>query len=204
MNKKIVIFILFTIVALVVLALFSFGPLAGKRKSAAINPVSQKPQGAEPIPINNQPVQFNDYINKDIKENYYAFTVPRDWQVRSGQNAGSYVLTFPEGNGTIELLDVPDNSTLELFILSQREPLLKKSLGDYVRKDYKKLTVNNNEAYELTFNSTDHGQFLTTSKTYIAGLDNAAVITLNVKRDKFVLVSPVFIAAASSFAWKNK
>lgn len=204
MNKKIVVIVLLTIVALVVLVLFSFGPLSGKRKSVAINPVSQKPQGTKQVPINNQPVQFSSYINKDIKENYYAFTVPRDWQVRSGQNAGSYVLTFPDGNGTIELLDVPDNSTLELFILSQREPLLKKSLADYARRDYKKLTVNNNEAYELTFNSTDHGQPLTTTKTYIAGLDNAAVITLNVKRDKFIRLSSLFTAAANSFTWKNK
>lgn len=204
MNKKVIFIIMLAIIALIVLTLFSFGPLTGKRKNVKINPVSQKPQNSEPVTINNQPVRFNTYSNKDVKENYYSVKLPQDWRVQSGQKSGSYNFTFPDGIGDVELMDVPDNTTLELFILSQQEPLLKKSLNNYVRKDYKKLKVNGNEAYELIFDNTDNRQFISTVKTYITGKDNAAVITLNVKQDKFIRLLPISSSILSNFKWENK
>jgi hypothetical protein len=204
MNKKIFVIIILTIIALFVLTMFSFGPLSGKRKSASINPVSQKPESAGQVPIENKTIEFSSYHNKDMKENYYTVNLPKDWQTKSGQNAGSYDFAFPEGNGAVELMDVPDNTTLELFILSQQEPSLKKSLNNYTRKDYKKIIVNSNDAYELTFNSINNGQSVSTIKTYIAGPDHATVITLNIQSDRVAQFTPVYTAIVNSFNWENK
>ena len=204
MNKKIIAIIIITIIALAVLTMFSFGPFSGKIKSAAINPLSEQPQSVEQMPVENQIVQFSSFHNKDMKENYYGINLPKDWQIKSGQNPGSYEITFPEGKGTVELMDVPDNSTLELFILSQQEPSFRKLLVNYTRKDYKKMTINNNEAYELTFDSADNGQSLRTIKTYIAGPDHAAVITLNIQPGKFTQLAPVYSSIVNSFNWENK
>jgi hypothetical protein len=186
------------------LTLTSFGPLANKRNSGAINPLSQKPQGQEQVPINNQPVQFNSYHNRDVKENYYAISLPQDWQIQSGQKAGSYSFTFPDGKGTVELLDVPDNTTLELYILSQQEPKLKKALPGYSKTNYKKLSVKNFEAYELSFSSLDNGQNISTIKTYIAGQDNAIVMTLNIKQEETARLLPISNSIVESFSWENK
>jgi hypothetical protein len=183
MNKKVIIIIILAILALIVLTLSSFGPLANKRNSGAINPNSQKPQSQEQVPINNQPIQFNSYHNQDVKENYYAISLPHDWQIQSGQKAGSYSFIFPDGKGTVELLDVPDNTTLELYILSQQEPKLRKTISGYSKTNYKKLSVKKYEAYELSFTSLDNGQNISTIKTYIAGQDNAIVITMNIKQE---------------------
>ena len=201
MNKKVIFIIILAVIALVVLTLSSFGPLANKRNSGAVNPISQKPQSQEQIPINNQPVQFNCFHNRDVKENYYAISLPQGWQIQSGQKAGSYSFTFPDGKGTVELLDVPDNTTLELYILSQQEPKLKKALPGYSKTNYKKLSVKNYEAYELSFSSLDNGQNISTIKIYIAGQDNAIVMTLNIKQEESARLLPISNSIVNSFSW---
>lgn len=204
MNKKVIAISILTVLALVVLTMVSFGPLSGKMKSASINPTSEKPESIVQIPVENKAIEFSSYHNKDIKENYYTVNFPKDWQIKSGQNSGNYEIAFPEGKGMVELMDVPDNSTLELFILSQQEPLLKKSFVNCVRMDYKKITVNNNEAYELTFDSADNGQSVSTIKIFISGPDHAAVITLNVRSDELNQIAQLYSTVVNSFNWENK
>jgi hypothetical protein len=204
MNKKVIFIIILAVIALIVLTSSSFGPSANKRNSGTINPISQKPQGQEQVPINNQPVQFNSYHNRDVRENYYAISLPQGWQIQSGQKAGSYSFTFPDGKGTVELLDVPDNTTLELYILSQQEPKLRKALPGYSRTNYKKIVVKNYEAYELSFGSLDNGQSISTIKTYITGQDNAVVMTLNIKQEESAELSPISMTIIDSFSWENK
>jgi len=203
-NKKIIVILILTAGALAVLTLFSFGPLAGWRKRAAINPASQVPQGGQQATVQNRPVRFNNFINRDVRENYYTFNAPDDWQVKSGPKPGSYIFSFPGGAGGLSLMDVPDNSTLELFILSQQEPQLKKASPDYVRRSYKKPTQNNTEAYELTFSSMDNGRQIITGKTYFAGPDNAAVFSFITDKSAWPGLSPVFTVMTGSFGWRNK
>jgi hypothetical protein len=183
--------------------MFSFGPLSNKRKQASINPVSSKPVPAAPVVVNKTEVQMVDFHNKDVKENFYTFSIPSDWKAASGKSAGSYDLTFPQGTGTVELMDVPDNSTLELFILSQQEPKLKKTIPGYVKNSFNKLSIDKNEAYELAYNSTEAIGPSTTISTYIAGPDQAVVITFHAKHADLDSVKPVFSTITNSFKWEN-
>ncbi len=121
MNKKVIAVIILTIIALTMLMLISFGPLGTNGKSSDINPISQKPQEIKQNTINKNPVVFVGFHNKDVKENYYGINLPKDWQTKSGVKAGSYDIIFPEGKCEINLQDVPDNSTLELFILTPKK-----------------------------------------------------------------------------------
>jgi hypothetical protein len=118
MNKKVIFVFILTIIALVILTLFSFGPLSNKRNAAGINPSSLKPVHAETASKGNVSIAWNLYRNRDLRENYYSVQLPQKWSVSAGKKAGSYIVNFSDGNGTISLMDVPDNSTLELFILS--------------------------------------------------------------------------------------
>ena len=202
MNKKVILTAILTVVALVVLTLFSFGPLADKRASGKHNPESLQPQ-VTPAPISKQKIQYSSYHNKDMKENYYSVKIPQDWQVSAGKSPGSYALGFKQGNGRVVLMDVPDNSTLELFMLSQEEPRLKKVIPGYKRIDYKKTSIQGNEAYQLTFQSNT-GTLKQIFTTYIAGPDQAGVIVLITDQDKFTQLLPIFTAITNSFAWENK
>ncbi|MCX6645939.1 MAG: hypothetical protein NTY09_06245 [bacterium] len=186
-----------------ILVLFSFGPLSNKIRQAAINPVSSQPAPSTPVVVNNAEVQMNAFHNKDVRENYYTFSAPSDWQVQSGTNPGSYNFTFSGGSGSIEQIDVPDNSTLELFILSQQEPKLKTTIPGYARTDYKNLTVNGNEAYTLVYDSSEDGGQFKNTRTYIAGPDQAIVITFHTSPEAMTSMQSFFTKLTESFNWEN-
>jgi hypothetical protein len=201
MNKKIIIIFILTIIALAVLWLYSFGPLAGTRV-AKPNPASLKSTSQQTI-VGNQNIAFNVYHNKDLTENFYTIKFPQSWQLQTGSPAGSYHFTFDKGSGSAELQDVADNTTLELFVLSQSEPNLKKTLTNYSRLDYKKISVNNNDAYQLNYQSTVNSITYKTIKTYIAGPDHATVITLSSDAQSFTSLQPIFDSILNSFQWEK-
>ncbi|MCX5698634.1 MAG: PsbP-related protein [Candidatus Omnitrophica bacterium] len=204
MNKKVIFIFILTIIALVILALFSFGHLSDKRNAAGINPSSLKPVSTETANKENASVAWNLYRNRDVVENYYSVQLPQKWNVNAGKKAGSYSVNFSDGNGTVVLMDVPDNSTLELFILSQQEPQLKKAIPGYHRVDYKKILVSGNEAYELIYQNTKDNEAYETLKTYIAGSDQAGVLTFTVKQSSFNETYSLLNLIIQNFKWENK
>jgi len=202
-NKKVIIVIILTLVALVVLTLFSFGPLSKLRKNFSTNPASLQPSSSNTVTLVKENITLDLYTNKDVKENYYGINLPKDWQVKAGDKAGSYNIIFPQGSGNIGLQDVADNTTLELFVLSQAEPLLKKTISGYVKKEYLKTTINNNEAHEIVYDSNENGKAMRTIKTYIVGSDNAGAITFTADSILFETLRPLFMKIISSFSWQN-
>jgi len=204
MNSKVFIIAILTVIALVVLYLYSFGPLANRRTAVHHNPQSLKPVVAkEKIETGEHPVQTMEYHNKDSKENYYHVAFPQTWQVKTGTTLGSYSFSTGSMTGSIELMDVPDNSTLELFILSREEPRLKKEIPTYTRMNYRKLAVNGYVAYELQYSSDLNGSQLMNSRTYITGQDQAAVITISAPKTDFDSISQSLNAVVMSFKWEN-
>jgi hypothetical protein len=202
MNKKIIAILILTVVALIGLAIYAFGPMT-KKTITRVNPISLKPAGSEKVAVNNKSMAFVAYHNKDLPENFYALEFPKGWQVTPGK-PGGYALNFNAGSGSISLTDVPDNSTLELFVLSQEEPKLKKTVSDYKRIDYRKLTVNGAEAYQLLYQSMRTGEQYQTIQTYIAGSDEACIIAFTTKRNEFSALSSIFSSVTNTFHWENK
>jgi len=211
MNKKIIFILLLTLIALTVLTILTFGPLANWRKQGSFNPSSLQPQPTtqKQVSIKPQeqasstPVTFDAYHNKDVVENFYGLELPHGANVSAGKDPGSYSVSFDQVNGQVRLMDVPDNSTLELFVLSQEEPRLKKSLSSYTRVDYKKVMAHGIEAYQLTYNDASHGAERNLA-IYVTGPDRAAVISFSAKPDIFTQELPVLTNMLNSFAWENK
>jgi len=204
MNKKVILIFVVTIIALVILTLFSFGPLSNKQNAAGINPSSLKPVNSQTANKGNASITWNLYHNRDLKENYYSVQLPQGWITNAGKKAGSYSVNFPDGNGTVELMDVPDTSTLELFILSQQEPQFKKTISGYNRIDYKKLSIQNNEAYQLIYRSSKDNEAYETVITYIAGSDMAGFLEFTVKQSSFNETLPLLDSIIQNFKWENK
>lgn len=202
MNQKVIAVLILTVVALAVLWAYSFGPLSETRAPEP-NPVSLQPI-PEQTAVAQDKVKFNVYHNKDLKENFYTIKFPQTWSLQAKNPAGSYHFTFTEGSGSAELIDVPDNSTLELFVLGREEPRLKKSIRGYRRVNYQKLVVNGNDAYQLLYHSnTPDNVDETTLRTYIAGQDQATVITLTATQKDFASFQSVFLMIINSFQWGN-
>ena len=204
MNKKVIFILFLTVATLTVLYLYSFGPLAGMRTAGNFNPASLHPSESSNVNVANKNETFSVYHNKDAKENYYFVELPRDWQVSAGKDPGSYAIAASNANAQVGLMDVPDNSTLELYILSQDEPKLKTSLSAYSRVDYKKISVNGNDAYQLIYTSKTGNDVFETIRTYISGQDHAGLIVLGAREQDFQNLQPVFNSIIGSFNWENK
>jgi hypothetical protein len=144
----------------------------------------------------------NAYHNRDLAENFYTIQFPQAWQLGPNQ-PGGYVFTFTGGNAKVETMDVPDNSTLELFVLSQDEPKLKNSLTGYKRVNYQKMQINGNGAYQLTYTNTQNGATYQTIRTYITGADKAGVITLTSDINQNTTLTPIFTSIINSFNWEK-
>lgn len=199
MNIKVIFIAFITLGGLVLLTLFSFGPLSSVRKNLSVNPASLKPDTTTTSSTTNKNIALSLYHNRDLKENYYAISLPKDWHIQSGKQAGGYDLNFSTGTGVVELQDVNDNTTLELFVLSQEEPRFKKDVSGYVRQDYKKISINGSDAYQLIYTSTEGSKNITTIKTYITGADHAGVVTLSSGTDSFKILQPLFEQIITSF-----
>ncbi len=202
MNKKVTAIFIITLAALGVLWAYSFGPISGTVAIKA-NPASLQSTPQQTV-IAQQNIAFGVYHNKDLAENFYTIKFPQTWQLQPNSPAGSYRFASDNGSGSAELQDVADNTTLELFVLSQAEPALKKSEAGYLRVSYQKTSVNGNDAYQLTYRSTASGTDYETIKTYITGADHAAVITLTATQSGFASIQPLFASILTSFQWENK
>jgi hypothetical protein len=199
MNKKVMTVIILAVIALGIVYLYSFGPLANRGQAVQPNPESLKPTVGQ-VPTSGT----SEYHNRDLKENYYRIRFPQTWQVKSGSVLGSYFFSFSTGMGSVELADVPENTTLELFVLSQEEPRLKKEVPGYERKIYQKLAIGGSDSYELTYTSTLNGQQYENVRIYITGQDRAGVITMTVPEKEFTSFSQAVDAVIASFNWENQ
>jgi hypothetical protein len=203
MNKPVMAVLVLTIIAVGLLTLYSFGPLAQHRTHTRLNPASLEPSvgGAASASADTARAAYH---SQDVRENYYTVSFPRTWQIQAGATPGSYAASFGEGTCTIELMDVPDNTTLELYVLSQEEPRLKKATTAYRRVEYRKLEVGGSEAYQLTYSIKVDQIERETSRTYIAGPDMAAVVTFAASPGGSVADQPAFSTILTSFRWENR
>jgi hypothetical protein len=209
MNKTVISIIILTVLALVFLTLVSFGPLKGLKKAPVPNPESLKPVVRNPTPP-SAPTQASPptpvavtYNNVDVTENHYRVAVLQTWHVTAGDKPGSYSIAYQGGKGEIRLMDVPDNTTLELYLLSREEPRLKKEVAGYQRLDYQKSLINGNNSYKLVYEEGSETK-LRTIAAYIVGPDQAAVVTLSAGAADFDSLRPGFDNLINSFEWKNK
>ena len=205
MNKKIAVIFILTISALIFLYLYSFGSLSGKRIALQSNPNSLKPGPVQIIAADNGSKQiFKTYKNQDLKENFYIINFPANWPVKAGDHPGSYKVVLGSGTLMTSLMDVADNTTLELFVLSQEEPRLQATFKDYKRLDYHQLTIDGQPAYQLTFTSLINGITYQTTRTYITGGDHAGVVEISANQKDFSNYQALSNLILDSFHWNNK
>lgn len=202
MNTKVRIVIILTVVALIILTIYTFGPQASV-KSGKHNPASLKPDTPVDTIQANLQKPLAVYHNKDKRENYYTIGFPQDWKTSAGK-PGTYISTFVKGSCSVILMDVPDNTTLELYILSQDEPRLRKAYQDYKRIDYKKIVINKIETYQLQFQYQSVKGPMECLTTYFSGADNAGVILFNTGISEYPKLAGTFESIINTFQWELK
>jgi hypothetical protein len=178
------------IVVLIGFSLYTFGsysalPKAGTKvqpvrilRGHVITQQQQKTSNSIPVPSTTA---MSSYENRDKPENYYSIQFPRNATVEHGNNPGSYIAKLPQDNAgfSVELVDIPDTSNVQLYMLTQDEPSLKSSLQHYNRVSTNQFAIGANRAWDLTYKWENSTIPMESKKTFVAGSDNAATITFS-------------------------
>jgi hypothetical protein len=144
---------------------------------------------------------LNRFENQDKRENYYSIEFPADAAVVHGDKAGSYVSRNNDGVFTSRLQDIPDDTNVQLYILTQDEPQLKSSLQNYSQISFKQLTIGQQRAWNLVFTWKNGTSEMESARTYVEGPDEAMVIEFTAPAQGFAKSDPLITAVRESFQW---
>ncbi len=162
------------------------------------NPLGQVVQGATGPPSSS--MVMNIFANKDLPENYYSIAFPQTATVTHGKNPGSLVAKFQNVISSVELQDIPDDTNVNLYMLTVAKPNLK-MLQDYKDLSSSQIKIDNNRAYDIKFTWGNSTERLESLKTFIEGQDQAAIVTFSSPLQDFNKVNATLDSVLNSFKW---
>ena len=114
-------------------------------------------------------VPMSLFENREKIENFYSIQFPSNSTVLHGNESGSYVAKFSKGVSSVGLIDIPDNSNVQLYVLTQVKPSLKSSLKNFNLVEFKQLTLGGQRAWELIYTWKNMTRNMESIKTFIEG-----------------------------------
>jgi hypothetical protein len=166
--------------------------------SFGTNPVSVVVESASSAPSSS--MVMNIFANKDLPENYYSISFPQTAIVTHGKNPGSFVSNFQNVNTSVNLQDIPDDTNVNLYMLTVAKPNLK-MLPDYKELSSNQIKIDNNRAYDIKYIWSNSSERLESLKTFIEGKDQAAVVTFSSPIQDFNKVNSTLDSVLNSFKW---
>jgi hypothetical protein len=144
---------------------------------------------------------LNIYENRDKRENYYSIKFPAAAAVVHGDKAGSYVARTNDGLFTSRLQDIPDDTNVQLYILTHDEPQLNSSLTAYGQVSFNQLTIGQQRGWNLVYTWKNGTSEMESARTYVEGPDEAMVIEFTAPAQEFAKNEPLMTAVRESFQW---
>jgi len=163
---------------------------------------SLPPKGETNAPHGNATdTALSIFENRDKPENHYSIQFPSDATVVHGDRAGSYLASTKYGTFTSALEDIPDNTSVQLYVLTHDEPKLKSSLDNYTRVSIDENTVSGHRAWNLIYTWQNATSTMKSARTYVEGRDQAMVIEYTALSEVFAKNNPTIKSVANSFQW---
>jgi len=143
---------------------------------------------------------MNIFANKDLPENFYSISFPQATIVTHGKNPGSFVAKFQNLFSSIDLQDIPDDTNVNLYMLTVAKPNLN-MLPDYKELSSNQFKIDNNRAYDIKYTWSNSSEKLETLKTFIEGKDQAAVVTFSGPVQDYIKNNSTLNSILHSFKW---
>lgn len=198
MNKSRILIIAAGVVIIVAFSLYTFGSQStAPRPGTKENPVNS---GA----ASSGGATVSTFVNRENPGNLYSIQFPSKASVEHGNTSGSYIAKLPQGVFSVQLVDIPDTSNVQLILLTQIQPALKSSLQDFNRVGYNQFTVGGHRAWGLTYTWKNGTIGMESIKAVVEGSDHAAAITFSGPRQGFgdqITNSTVIRPVVGSFHW---
>ena len=102
------------------------------------------------------------------------------------------------------MIDIPDDSNVELFILTNIKPSLESSLDSFKQINFSPLSIDGHRAWELAYTWKNNTTPMTSLKTIVEGADEANAITYSGELKQFInqgLNSTLIQPVLKSFHW---
>jgi len=153
----------------------------------------------------NKSIQMVAYQNRERPENFYSIQFPSYANVLHGNQSGSYTAKLPHGIFSVELVDIPDTSNVELNFLTKVKPALESSVRDFHQISFNPLSIGGSRAWDLTYAWKNSTTEMESSKIFVEGADMAAAITYSGLRQQLMdhqdINSTVIQPVLQSFHW---
>jgi hypothetical protein len=202
MNKSRILIIVAGVVIIVAFSLYTFGSNSTEPKAGTkANPVNSVAQVGSGGPASSTASTF---VNRENPGNFYSIQFPTKASVEHGNGSGSYIAKLPQGVFSVQLVDIPDTSDVQLILLTQIQPALKSSLQDFNRVGYNQYTVGGHRVWDLTYTWKNATVGMESIKSIVEGSDHAAAITFSGARQMFGdrnTNSTVIRPVVESFHW---
>jgi hypothetical protein len=122
-------------------------------------------------------IELATYENRDKPENFYSIQFPTNMNVIHGNKPGSIVAESPNGAFSVDLVDIPDDSNVELYLLTNVKPSIESLLQNFTQIKFSSTSIGNNRAWELAYTWENATTATGSLKTFVEGKDEAAAIT---------------------------
>lgn len=201
MDKSRILIVVAGIAIIVGFSVYSFGsystaPKAGTQQSPVKSAVTSGGSVA--------PTTVSTFENRENPGNFYSIQFPGGADVTHGNASGSYIVKMPKGIFSVQLVDIPDTSNVQLYLLTQIQPSLKSYLQDFNRIGYDQSNVGGHRAWDLTYTWNNRTIGMESMKTVVEGSDHAASITFSAPRQEFAdrnAMSSLVKSVVESFHW---
>jgi len=147
------------------------------------------------------------FDNREKMENFYSIQFPSNSTVLHGYESGSYLAKLSKGIFSVDLVDIPDNSNVQIYVLTQVKPFLKSSLKDFNLIGIKQLILGGQRAWELAYTWKNMTRNMESIKAFVEGNDNAATITFSWPKQPLteqIINSTIIKPVLDSFHWTTK
>jgi len=205
-SGGVIVFLAFTVYTF---SSYSPGPKAGTQiaPDTSTSPITNAgiKNASVLSPQSTNGFQMSSFENKDKQENYYSIKFPSISTVVRGQNSGSLEAKLPQGIVvSTGLVDIPDTSDVQNFILTQVEPSLKSLLANYQRISFEQSSIDERKAWTLTYNWDNKitQENMETVTTFIEGKDNAAELEFSATSKNLADgYNSIILPVTKSFQW---
>lgn len=201
MNKSRILIIAAGVVIIVAFSLYTFGSQStAPRPGTKENPVNSGAAGSG----GPASATVSTFVNRENPGNFYSIQFPSKAGVEHGNTSGSYIAKLPQGVFSVQLVDIPDTSNVQLILLTQIQPALKSSLQDFNRVGYNQFTIGGHRAWGLTYTWKNGTIGMESIKAVVEGSDHSAAITFSGPRQGFgdqITNSTVIRPVVGSFHW---
>ncbi len=210
MNKSRILILVIGVAVVIAFSLYSFNPfLAAPKAGTKIEPAKNLVSLVNPsnntiqqnLPMPSGASKMSVFENHDSAGNYYSIQFPSEANVEHGEKPGSFIARLSQSTLSVELVDIPDNSNVQLHILTQDEPSLKSSLQDYNRVSLNQIKIGDTRSWNLVYMWKNGTSGMESMKTFVEGSDNAALITFSGPSQEFGQSNSTINSVMESFRW---